>query len=198
MKVYLAGPDVFLPNAAEIATRKKEICRRYELIGLFPLDNEIATTGKNRGALAREIYRGNTRMMDEADAIIANLTPFRSPSADVGTVFELGYMAARGKICFGYSNDLRGYHTRIEATAGLKRDVATGRPRDTAGFFIEDFELPDNLMIVETLAQAGHALIIPDSEPEDLWHDLSTFEICARKLNNLIRRKPPATSYGRG
>ena len=32
-------------------------------------------------------------MMDEADAIIANLTPFRGPSADAGTVYELGYMA---------------------------------------------------------------------------------------------------------
>ena len=32
--------------------------------------------------------------MKEADAIIANLTPFRGPSADTGTVYELGYMAA--------------------------------------------------------------------------------------------------------
>jgi nucleoside 2-deoxyribosyltransferase len=33
-------------------------------------------------------------MMDAADAIIANLTPFRGPGADPGTVYELGYMAA--------------------------------------------------------------------------------------------------------
>ena len=39
--------------------------------------------------------------MDAADAIIANLTPFRGPSADAGTVYELGYMAGRGKFCLG-------------------------------------------------------------------------------------------------
>ena len=44
-------------------------------------------------------------MMDAADAIIANLTPFRGPSADAGTVYELGYMAGRGKLCLAYSND---------------------------------------------------------------------------------------------
>ena len=43
--------------------------------------------------------------MDAADAIIANLTPFRGPSADAGTVYELGYMAGRGKLCLAYSND---------------------------------------------------------------------------------------------
>ena len=37
-------------------------------------------------------------MMDAADAIIANLTPFRGPGADAGTVYELGYMAGRGKL----------------------------------------------------------------------------------------------------
>ena len=43
--------------------------------------------------------------MIAADAIIANLTPFRGPSADAGTVYELGYMAGRGKLCLGYCND---------------------------------------------------------------------------------------------
>ena len=50
-------------------------------------------------------------MMDEADAIIANLTPFRGPGADA--VYELGYMAARGKFCLGYSNDPAIYADRV-------------------------------------------------------------------------------------
>ena len=52
-------------------------------------------------------------MMDAADAIIANLTPFRGPGADSGTVYELGYMAGRGKPCFGYSNDPSLYADRV-------------------------------------------------------------------------------------
>ena len=43
--------------------------------------------------------------MDAADAIIANLTPFRGAGADPGTVYELGYMAGRRKFCLAYSND---------------------------------------------------------------------------------------------
>ena len=43
--------------------------------------------------------------MDQADVIIANLTPFRGPSADAGTVYELGYMLGKGdRLCLGYSN----------------------------------------------------------------------------------------------
>ena len=29
MKIYLAGPDVFLPNAIAIGRRKKELCAQY-------------------------------------------------------------------------------------------------------------------------------------------------------------------------
>jgi nucleoside 2-deoxyribosyltransferase len=54
-------------------------------------------------------------MMDEADAIIANLTPFRGPGADPGTAYELGAMAARRKFCLGYSNDPSVYADRSGA-----------------------------------------------------------------------------------
>ena len=41
MKIYLAGPDVFLPDAVEIGRRKSAICARHGLSGLYPLDNAI-------------------------------------------------------------------------------------------------------------------------------------------------------------
>jgi len=96
MKIYLAGPDVFLPDAIEIGRRKAAICARHGVSGLYPLDNavDLAAAG---ASLA--IFEGNEAMMDAADAIIANLTPFRGPSADAGTVYELGYVAGRGKLC---------------------------------------------------------------------------------------------------
>jgi nucleoside 2-deoxyribosyltransferase len=34
MKIYLAGPDVFLLEAIEIGRRKAAICARHGLIGL--------------------------------------------------------------------------------------------------------------------------------------------------------------------
>ena len=110
MKIYLAGPDVFLPDAIEIGRRKAAICARHGVSGLYPLDNAVDLSAAD-ASLA--IFKGNEAMMDAADAIIANLTPFRGPSADAGTVYELGYMAGRGKLCFAYSNDPAVYAERV-------------------------------------------------------------------------------------
>src|SRR5438477_9776945 len=33
MKIYLAGPDVFLPDALDIGQRKREICTRHGVTG---------------------------------------------------------------------------------------------------------------------------------------------------------------------
>jgi Nucleoside 2-deoxyribosyltransferase len=49
---YLAGPDVFLPNAIAHAATKVEICRRLGLRGLPPL-NEDAETAATPASLAR-------------------------------------------------------------------------------------------------------------------------------------------------
>ena len=93
---------MFLPDAVEIGRRKAEICARHGLIGLYPLDNAIDLAARDASL---NIFGGNEAMMIEADAIIANLTPFRGPGADAGTVYELGFMAGRGKLCLGYCND---------------------------------------------------------------------------------------------
>src|SRR6202051_4239894 len=93
MKVYLAGPDVFLPDAVEFGRRKVELCARYGLTGLYPPDNKIDLSAADASL---QIFRGNEAMMNEADAVIANLTPFRGPGADAGTVYELGFMAGGG------------------------------------------------------------------------------------------------------
>src|SRR5216684_3290694 len=88
-------------------------------------------------------------MMMEADAIIANLTPFRGPGADPGTVYELGYMAGRGKLCLGYSNHPSSYAERVrEFTDVSSRD---GRLVDALGLTVEDFGLADNLMMIHAL-----------------------------------------------
>src|SRR5450432_1091316 len=109
-KIYLAGPDVFLPDAVEVGRRKVALCRRHGLSGLYPLDNAVDLAARDASL---KIFRGNEAMMNEADAIIANLTPFRGASADAGTVYELGYMAGHGKLCLGYSNDPSSYADRV-------------------------------------------------------------------------------------
>jgi nucleoside 2-deoxyribosyltransferase len=178
MKVYLAGPDVFLPDAVNVGRLKVGLCERYGLNGLFPLDNEIQSAV---GDASLQIYRGNISMMDEAEAIVANLTPFRGPSADVGTVFELGYMAGRGKLCLGYSNDPRLYADRVARSIQLEKQ-SEGRLIDGSGLLVEDFGLIDNLMIVHTLDTHGYPLVTPEIPPADVWGDLTQFEACLRLL----------------
>jgi nucleoside 2-deoxyribosyltransferase len=188
-RVYLAGPEVFLPDAVDIGRRKVELCTRHGLIGLYPLDNAIDPTAK--GASLR-IFRGNEAMMIEADAMIANLTPFRGPSADAGTVYELGYMAGRGKLCLGYSNDPRSYADRVrELTNVSSRD---GRLIDAQGLTVEDFGLTDNLMIVHALDLHGCALVTPRQAPADIWHDLGAFETCVRVAAERLASAPASAS----
>jgi nucleoside 2-deoxyribosyltransferase len=175
MKVYLAGPDVFLPDAVEFGRRKAEICARHGLTGLYPLDNAIDLSARDASL---KIFAGNEAMMLEADAIIANLTPFRGPGADAGTVYELGFMAGRGKLCLGYCNDPTRYADRVRKFTTVDKQAV--RLADAAGLTVEDFGLGDNLMIIHALELHGCALVAPRQAPADLWHDLTAFEVCVR------------------
>jgi nucleoside 2-deoxyribosyltransferase len=175
MKIYLAGPDVFLPDAVAIGRRKVEICARHGLTGLYPLDNAVDLTAKDASL---RIFRGNEAMMIEAEAIIANLTPFRGPGADAGTVYELGYMAGRGKLCLGYSNDPSSYADRVRGFTDVT--AHDGYLVDALGLTVEDFGLTDNLMMVHALDLHGCALVTPGQMPADIWHDLTAFETCVR------------------
>src|SRR5437899_7028475 len=170
-KIYLAGPDVFLPYAVDVGRRKVALCARHGLTGLYPLENAV---DRAANGASLQIFRGNEAMMIEADAIIANLTPFRGPGADAGTVYELGYMAGRGKLCLGYSNDLASYVDRVGEFTEVRSDG--GRLVDALGLTVENFGFSDNLMMVHALDLHGCTLVKPRQAPADIWHDLAGFE----------------------
>ena len=175
MKIYLAGPDVFLPDAVEIGRQKAAICAAHGLTGLYPLDNEIDLAAPDA---SRQNFCGNEAMMDAADAIIANLTPFRGGGADPGTVYELGYMAGRRKFCLAYSNDGAAYADRLSRFMDVTSE--NGRLVDAQGLTVEDFGLVDNLMMIHALELHGCPLVTPAQMPIDVWHDLAAFEACVR------------------
>lgn len=170
MIVYLAGPDIFFPDAIEIGARKKALCRQYGIEGLYPLDEPLPTR-PTRAETAMAIYQADLAMMHRADAVIANLTPFRGPSADPGTVFELAWMLAHAKPSFGYSTDPRSLHART--------------PPD--GTTVEDFDQPENLMIACALTAAGTPLVVHED-------GLTAFETC---LEALCRRAAHASTSDR-
>ncbi len=136
VKIYLAGPDVFRPDAAGWAGRVRGLCRAAGHEALIPLDDAVPAT-------AAAIYRSNLQCIAGADAVLANLNPFRGDEPDSGTCVEIGYALALGKIVIGYADDLRPLRERLRATGP---DV-DGRYRDAAGHVVEDFGLALNLML---------------------------------------------------
>src|SRR5438034_1187755 len=124
MKVYLAGPEVFLPNAIAIGLSKKEICSKYGFQGQYPFDNELSPD-QSGTRLDRLIYRANAAMICQVDFGVINLTPFRGPSADVGTVFEMGMLIGLGKPVFAYSNSSKDYLSRLIEIESANHDEET-------------------------------------------------------------------------
>nr|WP_314073624.1 nucleoside 2-deoxyribosyltransferase [uncultured Roseococcus sp.] len=176
MRIYLAGPEVFLPDAAALGAAKKAICARHGLEGVFPLDTQDLPAADLPG-WAR-IHAACEAHMRSCDALLANLTPFRGGGADPGTTLELGYMRALGRPLFGYTHATGDYRTRITS----RRDGAAWR--DEAGMEVEDFGLADNLMIEGSIAASGGVFLRPAAPLG--WNDTSLFEACvvaaARRL----------------
>src|SRR3954463_12547306 len=116
MRIYLAGPEVFLADSAAIAAAKRAVCAAHGLHGVFPTDQPVPEA--EAAPAWQRLYRGLEAEMRNCDAIIANLTPFRGPSADPGTVYELGFMRALGRPAFGYSNLAARFGPRTMAAIG--------------------------------------------------------------------------------
>lgn len=181
MKVYLAGPEVFLPDAAAIAAQKKQLCAQHGMEGVFPTDPRPDTDATLERWYA--IYLGNEADLRGCDALVANLTPFRGPSADPGTVYELGFVRALGRPVLGYTNDSTDFTDRtLHSLGGQPTRNAAGRLVDGAGMAIEEHGLADNLMI-EGGIRAANGLLVRHAVPEAArWSDLRGFEACLKAL----------------
>jgi nucleoside 2-deoxyribosyltransferase len=182
MRAYLAGPDVFLPDPEQWAERKKAICARHGLTGVSPFD-VIADEPHAWAELPdwRRIALRNEALIRSSALMIANLTPFRGPSADVGTVFEVGFMRALGRPVFGYATTAEPFTRRSLDFAGARGRLREGNDRswrDADGMLIEQFGLFDNLMIEAGLLGSGGALVVEEISGEHRWTDLSVFERC--------------------
>jgi nucleoside 2-deoxyribosyltransferase len=173
MKAYLAGPDVFLPNALANAAAKVAICAKYGILGRPPLNEEFeALAALPADAAWRGIFHKDIEMMEDCDIIIANLTPFRGASADAGTLIEVGWFLGRGKKVFGYSNTATLFAARSAAQVAAV-------PDPIAGLAVEGFVLPDNLMIPGAVEYGGGLPITLPADGRDRAFDaLEVFEDC--------------------
>ena len=146
--IYLAGPDVFLPNAIEVGNDYKTLCAHYGFKGLFPLDNNIAPSTPHE--MAHAIFRANQALIHQSDIIIANFSPFRGPEPDSGTVWEVGYAQGLGKKVLAYSSDMRTLKEKTQDYLHLG-DASS----DPMGLIIEDFGLTHNLMFAHLVVASS-------------------------------------------
>lgn len=178
--LYLAGPEVFLTQAQAVGVAKRQLCAAYGHEGLYPLDSAMsAVSGED---VAARIYRANIDMIRKSAALVANLTPFRGPSADAGTIFEIGYALALVKPVFAYVNVIADYRERVIESHGPVVITSAGAwARD--GMAVENFGLRDNLMIAESIAAQGWDIVAHAAPPEALFTDLKAFELCLRRVS---------------
>jgi len=186
-KLYLAGPEVFLPEALVYAEQQRTLCEHYGFTPLHPVDNGPTFGERSVEALARlydavklfrqeplrnlmalssedmrcamKIYLGNIKHVRECDIVVANCNAFRGALVDDGTAYELGLGNGLGKPTYGY----------IAAALPAIQNVlkrypctlpATGVPIDQDGYLVvDDFGTAINLMLECGMLLGGGRLV---------------------------------------
>lgn len=151
-RIYLAGPDVFHPDAPALFARLKAQCAALGLEGMAPTDTQVDTHAARGSddALAQRIYDGNIALLRQADGVAANLQAFRGLEPDSGTVFEVGYAVALGKPVVAYHVPADSYEARVSAAIPCVRGAdGMVRERD-GGMMVEGLGQRLNLMITRS------------------------------------------------
>jgi nucleoside 2-deoxyribosyltransferase len=184
-RIYLAGPDVFRPDALAVGARKVALCARHGLEGAFPLDAQLDLAGLAKPEQARRISEANESLMRSCAGLIANLTPFRGVSMDSGTAFEVGFMRALDRPVLGYTNVVADYRARAE----VYRSAPPPLPDfDHPEAEIEDFDGAENLMIEVAIVASGGTVVRTAVPPGEEMRDLAGFEACLAQAAQILKR----------
>jgi nucleoside 2-deoxyribosyltransferase len=172
--LYLAGPDPSFPNPATHDAARRTLCEQAGFTPITAYGPALAEQEKSE-AMAREIYAARLALMRQADAAIVNLTPLHGPSCTPAAAFEAGFMSGLGKPVFAFMNvaeeDDAELAARIEGWAMVEIG-SDGLLRDEEGCEIEDFGLPEDLML---WAEARRLYVVVTPEP---LGDLTGLELC--------------------
>ncbi len=143
-KIYIAGPQVFLPNAQEYYDKIQHMCNGLGLQALCPYDENIVT--------AKNIYLHNLDLIRQADGAIADVNPFRGTEMDSGTAWEIGALYTLDKPVVGHYREHITMRARAINHVGVSLDSTHATDSDPNlilkdGMRTPGFGLPVNLMI---------------------------------------------------
>lgn len=187
LQLYLAGPEVFLPEPLAYARWQQALCAQYGFHGLHPVDNGPTPSGPEAATWQRlyegvqllrgdpqarlqalptdamrcamQIYLGNVHSIRQCDIVVANCNAFRGALVDDGTAYELGLGNALGKPTYGY------IETALPETQKIvQRYPCTiqpdGVPIDQDGYLVvDDFGTAVNLMLEGGMLLSGGRLV---------------------------------------
>lgn len=156
-RIYLAGPEVFLPNAQEVLRVNKEKCKNHGFTAVSPLDGRLRDeVGLMR---ARQIFHENCRLIDSCEYMIANCNPFRGATIDDGTAFEIGYAFSRSKKIVGYVEFKRPLPDIVQSRIPTLAHES-GYRIDMEGYLLnEDFGNTINLMPEFAIIESGGRIV---------------------------------------
>lgn len=176
--VYLSGPERWAPGAQALIARQRSLCEAagVELLSAPPT---ALDTPDSSELAARELYAGALASLRQADAVIANLTPWRGPSGHPAVAFEAGFASALGKPVFAYINVREEgeaeYVARVDSLLGVSVDEH-GVVRDPEDTMVEDFGLPETAML---WAEARRFFCVVTADP---WDDVTGVELCLEAM----------------
>lgn len=143
-RIYLAGPDLFYPDAEARYATLKALCAQHGLVGVAPTDDAPDVSFEAGRVEAQALYRHDIALLRSCNAVLANITPHNGPfEADPGTAYEMGFAAALGIPVVSYCTDGMDTCDRV-LRAGRQIDDGW---RNDDGMLVEDFGLPANLML---------------------------------------------------
>lgn len=176
--VYLSGPECWAPGAEALIARQRNLCEAAGITPVRPAATALDAEDSSEIA-ARALYAEALAGLRQADAVIANLTPWRGPSGHPATAFEAGFAAALGKPVFAYMNvrdeGEAEYAARVDGLVGVSVNEQ-GVLRDPEEMAVEDFGLPETAML---WAEARRFFCIVTADP---WNDVTGVEFCLEAM----------------
>ncbi len=108
--VYLAGPI----RGIEDYIWRRQIVKEYQDELVFHIPSDIVTMDISKlrkfGPASYMTYRTDLDLIDRSEMVIANLLPMADGYPAIGTLFELGYARAKGKLIFLVADGKRKEH----------------------------------------------------------------------------------------
>lgn len=176
-RVFLSGPDLFMPDGPKLLEAKRAACAAAGFEGVHA--DEAVGAGQPGELRARMIYADVIARLRGCDAVVANLSPWRGPHPDPGTVFEAGFAGGLGLPVFAYLNvgeEAQADHRdRVDAVVGAQLD-SHGEWRDPDGGLVEDLGLPESVMLWSE-ARSFYVVVTPDP-----LGDVTGVELCLEAL----------------